>query len=107
MLAKKFRLQIHKWRPAKIFTKKSEYFSVKTSPNNLNISRFGTIVSSKIFKSSAKRNRLKRIFFDFIRLSGLHLAGGRDVLLIFFPPVAKLTKEEIEKELGKHVKSIS
>ncbi|MBI5079181.1 ribonuclease P protein component [Candidatus Wolfebacteria bacterium] len=107
MLAKKFHLQIHQWRPAKIFTQKSEYFTVKTSPNDSNFSRFGAIVSSKIFKSSVKRNRLKRIFFDFIRLNKLHLAGGQDVLLIFFPSVAKLTKEEIEKELKKYVKPVS
>lgn len=107
MLAKKFHLQIHQWRPAKISTQKSAHFAVKTSLNDLSISRFGAIVSSGVFKSSVKRNRLKRIFFDFIRLNGLHLVGGQDVLLIFFPSVAKLTKEEIEKELKKYVKPVS
>lgn len=107
MLAKKFRLQIHQWRPAKIFIKKSAHFTVKTSPNNLDISRFGAIAGSKVFKSSVKRNRLKKIFFDFIRFNKFHLVGGQDVLLIFFPPVAKLTKEEIEKELKKYVKLVS
>lgn len=114
MLAKKFRLQVGKWvkdKTKKAVVKKSSFFILKTSLNNLNFSRFGVVVGSKVAKSAVKRNQLKRIVFDFIRLRKLYkprnstklsLQGeipGKDFLIIVLPPITKLTKTEINKEL--------
>lgn len=101
MLAKKFRLQIQKWLKEKrnTITRKSDFFIVKFRTNDLLFSRFGIVVSAKVNKSAVKRNKIKRIIFDFIRLEKLHKSAGRDVLIIVLPSANKLTKTEIEKEL--------
>lgn len=102
MLAKKFRLQVGKWikdKTKKAVAKKSSFFILKTSLNNLIFSRFGVVVGLKVAKSAVKRNQLKRTIFDFIRLKKLYEIPGKDFLIIVLPPITKLTKTEIKKEL--------
>ena len=115
MLAKKYRLQIQDWlknKNKKIFTRKSNFFIAKFSSNKLNFSRFGVIISVKVSKSAVKRNKIKRIIFDFIRLNKFYELPGNDVAITVLPPTAKLmrakprserssaTGEEIEKEIS-------
>jgi len=106
VLAKKFRLLVEKWikdKNKKIAIKKSDFFILKTNPNNLDFNRFGVVISSKVYKSSVKRNQLKRTIFDFIRMKKFYEVSnknsGKDFLIIVLPPVVKLTKEKINKEL--------
>ncbi len=102
MLAKKYRLQIQNWlrdKNKRIISHRSDFFIVKSSSNSLDYSRFGTVISAKVSKSAVKRNRIKRIIYDFIRLNKLYETGGRDVVITILPPAAKLKKEEIEKEI--------
>jgi ribonuclease P protein component len=120
MLAKKFRLQAQAFgRPEtgkKIKTLRSEYFTVKSRPNNLGFSRFGTVISRKVLRSAAKRNKIKRVIFNFIRLNKLHLKApgqnkfatgqtGKDILIIVSPEIAPLAKNEIEEKLKSLVNS--
>ncbi|MEK7634683.1 MAG: ribonuclease P protein component [Patescibacteria group bacterium] len=101
MLAKKYRLQIQDWledKNKRISTRKSNFFIARFSSNKLNFSRFGLVISAKVSKSAVKRNRIKRIIFDFIRLNKLNEFPGNDVAITVLFPVAKLTREEIEKE---------
>lgn len=103
MLAKQYRLQIQDWlkdKNKKIFTRKSNFFIAKFSLNKLNFSRFGVIISAKVSKSAVKRNRIKRIIFDFIRLNKLNETPNNDVAITVLPLTVKLTKEEIEKEIS-------
>ena len=114
MLAKKFRLPIRPWmnpvrnkisngvkdKDKKAITKKGNFFIVKTLPNNLGFSRFGTIVSLKTAKKATQRNRLKRTIFNFIRLNNFHLRPGKDFLIIALPVVSKSAKADTEKELN-------
>lgn len=101
MLAKKFRLQIQEWLKEKrnTITRKSDFFIVKLRANNLLFSRFGTVISSKVSKSAVKRNKIKRIIFDFIRLNKYYEVLGKDVLIIVSPLAGQLTKPEIKKEI--------
>lgn len=103
MLAKKFRLPIQNWlkERKKITIRKSDFFIIKASDNNLAFSRFGAVISKKVSKSAVKRNKIKRIIFDYIRLAKLHEAANKDVLIIVSPKTAELKKEEIGKELTK------
>ncbi len=103
MLAKKFRLQIQNWlkdKNKRISTRKSDFFIARFSKNKLNFSRFGVIVSTKVSKSAVKRNKIKRTIFDFIRINKFYELSGNDVAITILPPVAKLTKVEIEKEIS-------
>jgi len=114
MLAKKFRLPIQLWmNPArneisngvkdknkKAITKKGNFFIVKVLPNNLGLSRFGTIISLRVAKKATQRNRLKRIIFNFIRLNNFHLRPGKDFLITVLPVAGQSVKTDIEKELN-------
>lgn len=102
MLAKKFRLPIGKWikdKKIKKITKKSKFFILKTCPNTLGFSRFGVVVGSAVSKSAVRRNYIKRIIFDFIRIEKLYENTGNDYLIIVLSLVDKLTKEGIKEEL--------
>lgn len=101
MLAKKFKLPIHEWlkRPKKTIIHKSDFFVIKFRANDFSFSRFGTVISAKISKSAVKRNIIKRIIFDFIRLNKYYKAQGRDILIIVLPKIRELKKNEIIKEL--------
>ncbi len=102
MLAKKFRLPIQNWAKGenkKILVQKGKFFIAKIKTNNLNLSRLGLIVSREVSKSAVKRNQLKRIIFDFVRLNKFFGVYGKDVLLILLSAVSRLDKTQIEKEL--------
>lgn len=104
MLAKKYRLQIDEWlkdKKKRIFGRKSDFFVVKTSANNLDFSRFGVVISAKVSKSAVVRNRIRRTIFNFIRLNKFQEIAGNDVLIIVLPPAAKLTRQEIENNISK------
>lgn len=105
MLAKKFRLPIQNWlkERKKITIRKSDFFVIKASDNDLAFSRFGMVISKKVSKSAVKRNKIKRIIFDFIRLKRLHEASGKDVLITVLPPVSQFKKSEIERELSRQL----
>lgn len=111
MLAKKFRLQIQNWLKNRnknlpagrqgVISRRSDFFIVRMSANDLNFSRFGVVISAKVSKSAVKRNRIKRIIYDFVRLNKLNEIGGKDVVITALPPVEKLERSEIEKEIFK------
>lgn len=109
MLAKRFRLQIQDWLKNKknlpagrqeITSRRSDFFIIKISANSLDFSRFGVIISLKVSKSAVKRNKIKRIIYDFIRLNNLYKVGGRDVVITVLSATAKLERSEIEKQLN-------
>ncbi len=104
MLAKKFRLPIQSFgRPGsnqKIKIVRSEYFTVKSKPNDLGFSRFGAVVSRKVSKSAVRRNKIKRMIFNFVRLNKLHLKPGSDFLIIVSPKTSQLAKNEIEEKIN-------
>lgn len=104
MLAKKYKLLIQKFLKTAGRRKvdRNKFFIIKSKPNNLPFSRFGVTVSGKVDKSAVKRNKIKRIIFNFIRSKEYHLMkDGGDVLIIVLPPVGKLKPIETKKELTK------
>ncbi len=105
MLAKKFRLPIHKWQQEKKTTiaRRSSFFIVKFRTNNLEFSRFGIIISAKVSKKAVARNKIKRTIFNFIRLKKLHLNSSRDILIIVLPLANQLTKKEIQEQLKQQL----
>jgi len=111
LLAKKFRLPIQQYRLVRknkyTATKKGNFFIAKITPNDLNFSRFGIVISAKTIKNAVKRNRLKRIFFNFIRLNKFERILGHDILLIILSGVSEPTKSQIENESLLFIKSIN
>lgn len=115
MLAKKFKLPIQEGlkKNQKVFNfLKGKCFNLKKSKNNLNYSRFGVVISSKIIKKAFLRNKLKRIIFETIRDKKLYLIPGEDILIVTLPGIIKsfstkpFDKKEITEELEINLEKI-
>lgn len=68
-----------------------------------NPSRFGFIISTKISKRAVVRNRIKRIFSDYIRLNLDKIKKGQDVIFLIKPSIIKVNRELIEKEINEAI----
>lgn len=108
MLDKKFRLRSRK-DFERIF-KEGIYFPedwlvLKIARNNMAITRFGFVVSNKISKVAAKRNKIKRMLRESIRTSSVVVVGGFDCLFIVRRDVSEKKTTEVrvvvEKLLNK------
>ncbi|MFH1838447.1 MAG: ribonuclease P protein component [Candidatus Kuenenbacteria bacterium] len=78
-------------------------FGIKFLKNNLEISRFGFIVSNKVAKKANKRNLIKRRLREIIRKNLLNFQTGFDVVIMARPEIKELKfsemKEKIERAL--------
>lgn len=61
--------------------------------------RFGFIISTKISKRAVVRNRIKRIFSDYIRLNFSKIKNGQDIIFLIKSSIIKVDRELIEKEI--------
>ena len=64
--------------------------------NDLEVSRFGIVVSSKISKKAIIRNRIRRIIFEVVRKMIPKMKKGHDVVFLTKPNI--LTKQKLETE---------
>ena len=81
MLKKEYRL------PSQTFIKsslvyKTTFFIARIASNNLDISRFGFVVSKKVDKRATARNKIKRIFRSCIEQNIERIKPGFDFLFI-------------------------
>lgn len=63
---------------------------LKFIPNNLQVSRFGIVVSTKVSKSAVQRNTLKRRIREILRLNLGMIAPGFDVAILTNQQALKL-----------------
>lgn len=56
-------------------------FYLKFLPNNLTYSRFGFLVGVKLFKKAVKRNRIKRLMREVVRLNFAKIRDGYDIII--------------------------
>ncbi len=80
MLKRKFRLPKERLRAKKSLNFRD--FVLKTSENNLGLSRFGFVVSKKIDKRAVARNKAKRFFRAYIEENLEKIKPGYDFLFI-------------------------
>ncbi len=108
MLKKELRLTKTKDFNAVLNEKKvfqDDYFLLKFKKNNLKISRFGFIVSSKVSKKAVKRNYIKRRMRESIRLSHHHIKKGFDIVIIAKKRALELDFHLIFEKLVKLLKN--
>ncbi len=102
MLPKKSRLSEEK-DFKKILSKGKSFFSPAFSlrylTNNLNLSRVGVVVSTKVSKKSTIRNRLKRQVRAIIRLNLANFKPGYDLAIYLKSPALDKDYHQLEKEL--------
>lgn len=107
MLKKQFRLR--KQKDFENVFSKGVYFSgsflaLKAVKNNMSVSRFGFIVSNKISKKAVKRNRIKRLLRESVRLSQKNIKSGFDLMFISKSGIADKKFEEVNLSVEKLLK---
>ena len=104
MLKKEFRIRKQKDFD-KIFDE-GAYFSerflaLKAAENNLEMSRFGFMVSNKVSKKAVERNRIKRLLREVVRLRYSKIKPGFDAIFIFRGKNVQKSFEDIDKVVEK------
>jgi len=84
----------------------SPAFRLKCLANQLPLSRFGLIVSSKISKKATVRNRLKRQIRAIIRLDLKKIKPGYDLVISVKQPALKFTYQQLAEELVRGLKQL-
>lgn len=94
MLKRIFRLRT-KEDFKRVYTKgktlNTRFFRIKTVPNELEYSRVGVVLSNKVIKKAAKRNRRKRQMREGLKTLFPQLKKGYDVVVIAQPEVAEVS----------------
>ena len=105
MIPKKLRLNVAEFPREAPVAANTEYFLLKAKKNFLDGCRIGVVVSVKVSKSAVERNRLRRMAFDGLFSAALHSPKlkSADLLLIFKPAAAGLSKEKLQTTLHKYV----
>ncbi len=80
------------------------FLALKSKSNNFGCSRFGFVVSNKISNIAAKRNRIKRIMREYIRINMPNLKEGFDCLFIAKKGIAEKNSKEIKECVDKLLK---
>jgi ribonuclease P protein component len=104
MLKKEFRLR--KQRDFERVFKKGFYFSekllaLKLVNNDLQISRFGIIVSNKVSKKASKRNRIKRLLRESIRSLQNDIKPGFDCVFVARSEIIDKDFKEVKLSVEK------
>ena len=102
MLLKKYLLSKKKdferiFKEGKYYRQDFAYF--KIAKNNLEISRFGFVVSLKISKKAVMRNKIRRRLSEIIRLRIQQIKPGLDIVILTQPEIAGKSYLEIEQAL--------
>ena len=80
---------------------------VKAVNNNLEIDRFGIIVSTKVSKLAVMRNKIKRQIREIIK-NEIKLDGNtKDFIIIALPPIKDEDFTTIKKVLTQSIKKIA
>ena len=92
-------------RGKKRFGAKALY--LKTGPNHADSSRIGFMLSKKVSKSAAARNRIRRIIREEVRGRISEMRQGGDIVFVGLPGLEKLSAEEIRNMVLKLLKEAS
>lgn len=107
MLAKKHRLTKEKdfkrvFEEGKSFV--DQFIVLKIAKNNLDISRFGFIISLKIAKKSTTRHKIRRRLSEIIRLKLEKIEPGFDIIILAKPEIINQSYSQIDMVLTKALK---
>jgi ribonuclease P protein component len=83
---------------------KEGFFYLKIKKNNLELSRFGFVVSKKISKSAVVRNKIKRAIRNYFRFNIGSIKKGLDGVLVVVSQINKEGFDKIEDNLRRVLK---
>lgn len=77
----------------------NKFVFLKVVKNNLDITRFGWIVSTKISKKAVIRNKIKRQLREISRENLSNIKPGFDIAIVVKPKILDKSYQEIKHEL--------
>ena len=80
---------------------KEDLLLLKIIKNNLGLNRFGFVVSQKVSKKAAVRNKIKRRFRAIAGKEIKKNKKGLDILFIVLPGLEKKEFQDVEKVINK------
>lgn len=75
------------------------FLAIKFLKNNLEISRFGFLVGTKISKKAVKRNLVKRRLRESVRLKLDNIKAGYDMIFFTKPEIVEKNYTEIDNAI--------
>lgn len=104
MLAHKYRFHGHgslRYLYKNNRTARSRHFLLRYVTNKNRVhSRLTIIVGKKVYKSAARRNRIRRRIYEIMRLHWQDVSQGYDMAItVYSPEVLLLPHQELEQEL--------
>lgn len=87
------------FRKNKGYSAKSDHVIVKSLKNDLDISRFAFVISTKVDKRATKRNLVKRRLREIVRLRLKKIRGGYDIVFIAQKGIVERPYKELEKQV--------
>lgn len=89
----------------RVFKKGKSFFvqeiGIKSLPNNLEVTKIGIVVSTKLTKKAVERNRLKRQLREVIRHALPEIREGFDLMIITRPGILGKSYREIDEVVRK------
>jgi ribonuclease P protein component len=78
---------------------RSAFVVFKTTKNNVNLNRFGFVVSCKISKKATIRNKVRRRLAEIVAALSENMKKGNDVILIAMPGIEKKDFSETKRDI--------
>jgi ribonuclease P protein component len=87
----------------KVFKKgrycREDFIKARFLKNNLDISRFAFVVSSKVSKKATRRNKIRRRLEEIVRLNFSRIKTGFDMVILTESPITEKKYREIEDKV--------
>lgn len=80
---------------------------LKVTKNDLNINRFGVIVSNKISKKAVERNKIKRRIREVLKKENPALKKGHDIVVIALAEVKDKEYQDLEQSLKEKLSKLA
>jgi len=78
---------------------RSNLFVLKIAHNNLEVNRFGFVVSTKVSKKAIIRNKIKRRLAETVKLEMSRIKKGTDLVFVALPGICNKDYSEVKGEV--------
>jgi ribonuclease P protein component len=106
MLKKKNRLPASCFKEKFPENRRNRLFSVRRRLNGLALSRFAVVISKKTEKSAARRNRVRRKIYEWLRKEDLERAPGRDTVISVSPDAMLKNKDGAPQDISSALQDV-